>query len=170
MIFGSLVSPSLGAPNPQFDGSVPSYSWSKSTFGNVTYWELDPPNILFLIDTSGSMTFDKYDGYTYGDGSRPWYAGGYYGKQYYWGRDTDGSNNDSSLSANYHPFLTTKGEDARGGELSSSLIPNDGRLYVLRNVMYTDLFTERIDLLKDVNVSIGTYNQNEGECSGRLVL
>ena len=157
--------------NAFLDGSIPSYSWPKSAFGTIKYWEMDPPNILFLIDTSGSMAFDKYGAYTYGDGSLPWwdasrYWNGWsgrwetYGWQYYWGRDTISSNNVNlgvespvfSLS-DYHPLLKWQVEGIKP-------MPNDSRLYILRNVMYQLLQKE--DLMERINVAVGTYDQNEG--------
>jgi type IV pilus assembly protein PilY1 len=160
LILVGMISPSSGASNPEFDGSVPSYSWSKSTFGNVTYWDQDPPNILFLIDTSGSMVEDPRSTranpiLTYGDGSLPW------NNNYYWGTDTDNRNNDPDIASNYHPLLTRR-PDGR-------LVPNDSRLYILRNVMYR-LFTERTELLKGINVGIATYAQekiDDGVFTGR---
>jgi len=91
------------------------------------------PNVLLLIDTSGSMTFENdSDNSTYGDGTRPgflyssrewvwdrWpWSGHYeyrnhYGR--YFGRDTDSSNNDPSDPDDYHPML--RYIDATSGDL-----------------------------------------------------
>ncbi len=151
--------------NAFLDGSIPSYSWPKSAFGTIKYWEMDPPNILFLIDTSGSMTFDKYDTYTYGDGSLPWWKSSYYPSfQYYWGKDTDATNNNTSIESNYHPLLVRKGVYARSGESANDLIPNDSRLYILRNVMYRLLQKEGI--MEGINVAIGTYSQVQDVAQG----
>lgn len=64
------------------------------------------PNVLLLIDTSGSMTFHMEDDYTtYGDGTKP-YKGIYYGKDKNPGKKTDGTNNIvSEDNHNYHPLL-----------------------------------------------------------------
>jgi type IV pilus assembly protein PilY1 len=67
------------------------------------------PNVLLLIDTSGSMTFFMdNDSSTYGDGTNPCYLNGsnslYYGKDSNPGRNTSG-NNDPSVDFNYHPLL-----------------------------------------------------------------
>lgn len=65
----------------------------------VGYTNLVEPNVLLLIDTSGSMTFRmRNDTSTYGDGSSP------YGGQSYLGRDLDSSNNDLAGEYNYHPL------------------------------------------------------------------
>ncbi len=82
------------------------------------------PNVLLLLDTSGSMTFGSdSDTPTYGDGSKPYYGKytGYYyvdwgwwgwweygtttGWQRYFGKDVDPTNNDPNTAFNYHPNL-----------------------------------------------------------------
>lgn len=67
------------------------------------------PNVLLLIDTSGSMTFFMdNDSSTYGDGTNPYYLNGatrrYYGRDSNPGQTTSG-NNDPSVDFNYHPLL-----------------------------------------------------------------
>jgi len=82
------------------------------------------PNVLLLLDTSGSMMYQSgSDTSTYGDGSKPYYGKytGYYyvdrgrrgrweygtttGWQRYFGKDVDHTNNDPNTAFNYHPNL-----------------------------------------------------------------
>jgi len=82
------------------------------------------PNVLLLLDTSGSMMYlSGSDTSTYGDGSKPYYGKytGYYyvdwgwwgwweygtttGWQRYFGKDVDPTNNDPNTAFNYHPNL-----------------------------------------------------------------
>jgi len=82
------------------------------------------PNVLLLLDTSGSMMYQSgSDTSTYGDGSKPYYGKytGYYyvdwgwwgwweygtttGWQRYFGKDVDPTNNDPNTAFNYHPNL-----------------------------------------------------------------
>lgn len=82
-----------------------------------------PPNVLLLIDTSGSMTFipghdgESEGGWTLGDGSRPlcvkevngnWRGGN---DAIYFGKDMYSSNNDPEDINNYHPLLTYINDD-----------------------------------------------------------
>ncbi len=151
--------------NPSFDGSVPSYSWEKNLFENSDYAQGYPPNILFLIDTSGSMLKDANGTWTYGDGSRPWrdHINSRYW-EYYWGSDTNSDNNDPLDSSCYHPLLIRKGSDASPWGNPNDLIPNDSRLYILRNVMYQLL--GKPDLMFGINIAIGTYYQRFGPTEG----
>ncbi len=92
------------------------------------------PNVLLLLDTSGSMMYQSgSDTSTYGDGSKPYYGKytGYYyvdqgwrsrweygtttGWQRYFGKDVDHTNNDPNTAFNYHPNLVyIDGEDLTG--------------------------------------------------------
>ncbi len=164
--FFFVLHESPGFGDPYFDGSVPSYSWEKNLFDNSEYTQGYPPNILFLIDTSGSMLQDKTGGWTDGDGGRPWKRGG--DKQdweYYWGYDTDTSNNDVSIESNYHPLLVYKGEDEylyvnsrENPPYNHLLVPNDSRLYILRNVLYR--LSLKKDLMSGINIALATYAQD----------
>ena len=78
----------------------PTTVFSASKTPPAGFSQLVEPNVLLLIDTSGSMTFAMDGDYTYGDGSNPY---SFKNKQFYFGRDTDESNNVSS--DDYHPGL-----------------------------------------------------------------
>ncbi len=152
--------------NPSFDGSVPSYSWEKNLFENSDYAQGYPPNILFLIDTSGSMLQDKTGTWTDGDGGRPWKIDSDKEDwEYYWGYDTDTSNNDVSVASNYHPLLVYKGDDEytyvnprENPPYNHLLVPNDSRLYILRNVLYR--LSLKKDLMSGINIALATYAQD----------
>ena len=63
------------------------------------------PNVLLLLDTSGSMTYESdSEDTTWGDGSKP-VSFGFSSRQYYYGKDTDSTNNDPGNPSNYHPNL-----------------------------------------------------------------
>lgn len=74
------------------------------------FTNLVEPNVLLLIDTSGSMAYRMNSSTsTYGDGTNPYnYGGGttynYFGADLNPGRNTTG-NNDASVDYNYHPLL-----------------------------------------------------------------
>lgn len=98
-----------------------------------------PPNILIIIDTSGSMTWDPRgsaaDNRTWGDGSIG-----------YRGRDTDNSNNVQN-SSNYYNV----------GALDYP--PNDSRIYMAKHVVY-DIMNDS-ELTQGVRYGLMAYPQNE---------
>jgi len=127
------------------------------------------PNVLLLLDTSGSMTYQMdSNSHTRGDGSRP------YDGHYYFGKDTDNENNDDTEEYTYHPNLTyilnddlphygylpyyfVTGSNSPGGEYSNYLYPNDSRLYNLKMVLWHIL--EDPNLVKGLNMGLATYRQ-----------
>jgi len=125
------------------------------------------PNVLLLLDTSGSMTFRLDSGNTtYGDGSKPFFFSG--GTQYYYGRDVISSNNDPSVELNYHPnlkFVPTTATSSMGSTqrswLGSSggqyLYPNDSRMYALKLVLWK-IFNDP-SLISDLRIGLATYDQ-----------
>ncbi len=145
----------------------------------------EDPNVLILLDTSGSMNFrlDK-DESTHGDGSRPlkygWSTYRYFGKDNYPGQNTTG-NNDVRGEYNYHPNLKyirdedltgittpdrdkyfskrTAAEPSPGPGESVYKHPNDSRMYALKNVMWRLLHDEEI--YKGLKIALATYYQNE---------
>lgn len=107
------------------------------------------PNVLILVDTSGSMTWKigndenlASKNNTFGDGSRPAIINSK--KQYYFGRDLNSANNEMT-GYNYHPNLqyidpndlpSYKNDLVRDPEKNLYKYPNDSRMYTLKNVMY----------------------------------
>ncbi len=119
------------------------------------------PNVLMLLDTSGSMTYRTYSqSSTYGDGSRP------YSNQYYYGRDVDSSNNDPDVAYNYHSQLTYIPDEELpfydraylgGDSISGYLYPNDSRMYQLKLVLWEIL--EDPVMTAGLNLGMATYYQ-----------
>jgi type IV pilus assembly protein PilY1 len=132
------------------------------------------PNVLLLLDTSGSMTFNMQDDEsTYGDGSKP-VTYGFSSPQFYYGKDTDPSNNDPNVERNYHPNLKyvsetevelikqNQGEWALtylGYDSASSqyLYPNDSRMYQMK-VVLNNIFSDE-QLIYGLRVALATYDQ-----------
>lgn len=145
------------------------------------------PNVLILLDTSGSMTWkmgvkatneNAPNFCTFGDGSKP--SGG----QKYFGRDLVSSNNDMSNAYNYHPNLRyiletdltgisnaeknmylskwvaeeTPAPDTAAGE-SIYKYPNDSRMYILKNVMQNILNSKAH--IAGLRVALATYEQEK---------
>ena len=89
-----------------------------------------PPNVLLLLDTSGSMTFgpEGENDYTLGDGSRPLCVKEYSGNwrvgnnAVYFGKDIDSANNDPSIENNYHPNLRYIEEQLASGITDSEAV------------------------------------------------
>ncbi|MEA3283363.1 MAG: PilC/PilY family type IV pilus protein [Synergistota bacterium] len=127
-----------------------------------------PPNVLLLIDTSGSMLFDLEGNFTHGDGSKIFKG------QYYYGEDTDPGNNDpdgSSLS--YYPPVTylsdeeveiLKKDDSgytplefMGKKGDRYLYPNDSRMYILKKVLWS-IFTDP-SMVEGLKIGLSTYYQ-----------
>ena len=153
------------------------HSFIKSSF-------TEEPNVLILLDTSGSMNYrlDK-DETTHGDGSKPLVQGKntyrYFGKDKDPGENRTG-NNDVRGDYNYHPNLvyiknsdlngiTTSEKDgyfARrtsleplpGSGESIYKHPNDSRMYALKNVMWRLLHDEQI--YKGLRIALATYYQD----------
>lgn len=139
------------------------------------------PNVLLLLDTSGSMTFNmKDDETTYGDGSKP-VKYGFGETQFYYGVDLSPDNNDPGVGSNYHPNLKyvpesevelIKQEQGEGalnalgynntGEsppagYSNYLYPNDSRMYQMK-VVLESLFSDE-QLISGLRVGLATYDQ-----------
>ena len=162
--------------------------WSVSEIFTPFYKPVPPlfenniqPNVLLLIDTSGSMTFNMFDdNSTNGDGSGP-VTYGFSGPQFYYGRDTDDSNNDPGGEHNYHPgmkyILESNIElivDEQGsvaldwlghtnisppvGGYSNYLHPNDSRMYQTKLVL-NEIFSDQ-QLISGLRVALATYDQN----------
>jgi len=142
------------------------------------------PNVLLLLDTSGSMMYlSGSDTSTYGDGSKPYYGEytGYYydggsweygtttGWQRYFGKDVDPTNNDSSTAFNYHPNLvyiddadlTGISQGYRDEYFAKSgsqyLYPNDSRMYKLKLVLWEILNDP--GLVSGLRMGLATYYQ-----------
>jgi type IV pilus assembly protein PilY1 len=87
------------------------------------FTNLVEPNVLLLIDTSGSMAYRmRSSTSTYGDGTNPYNFGGsttynYFGADQNTGRNTTG-NNDVSVDYNYHPLLRYIPEEILPGNTS----------------------------------------------------
>jgi type IV pilus assembly protein PilY1 len=129
------------------------------------------PNVLLLLDTSGSMTFrlDRNTS-TYGDGTAT-----FDGQQYY-GNDVDSSNNDPAGRYNYHPNLlyiptaqlpSSSQRSYLGGShanddppegYSSYKYPNDSRMYQLKLVLYDILNSP--NLVSGLRIAMSTYWQS----------
>lgn len=124
------------------------------------------PNVLLLIDTSGSMLFNLTGSHTYGDGSGP------FNGQFYYGRDTNNSNNDpDDGSLSYYPPATYLTQDQvtqlgtnriNRANLSqkngSYLYPNDSRMYILKKVLWT-IFTDP-SMVEGLKIGLSTYHQD----------
>lgn len=91
-----------------FTAKTDLFSADKDT--PLGFTNLVEPNVLLLIDTSGSMAYRmRSSTSTYGDGTNPYNFGGsttynYFGADQNSGRNTTG-NNDASVDYNYHPLL-----------------------------------------------------------------
>jgi len=140
------------------------------------------PNVLLLIDTSGSMTFGpENDVSTYGDGSRS--VDYHFSRpQFYYGHDLLSNNNDPSETGNYHPNLLyipqseiDKIVDEQGSSALSWLgqqhqnddppdgysrykYPNDSRLYKTKLVL-EEIFSDQ-QLVSGLRVALATYDQD----------
>ena len=141
------------------------------------------PNVLLLLDTSGSMTYESdSEDTTWGDGSKP-VSFGFSSRQFYYGKDTDSSNNDPGNPSNYHPNLkyvpqaevdlidSDQGSQAKtwlGGEhpnddpppgYSRYKYPNDSRLYKMKLVLNKILSNP--ELTSGLRIALATYHQKE---------
>jgi len=145
------------------------------------------PNVLLLIDTSGSMAFKmQNDDKTWGDGTRPYFRsstsrGIYYGADNTPGTNVTGNNN-ASVDFNYHPLLRfIPNAELTSADIGDSLAnqyfskrvtgtdpeakpgesdykyPNDSRMYVLKNVMFRILTDET--LVSNIRLALSTYHQ-----------
>ncbi len=140
------------------------------------------PNVLLLLDTSGSMMYrSESDTSTYGDGSKPYYGQYRYydnsgrlvttkGWQKYFGKDVDNSNNNPNVEFNYHPNLIYIDESdltdisesnrkyfAKSG--SQYLYPNDSRMYKLKLVLWEILNDP--GLVSGLRLGLATYYQQQ---------
>ena len=131
------------------------------------------PNVLLLLDTSGSMTFlSGSDESTYGDGSKPYYGQKYFGidrcKIF---DDGDTSNNDPNTAFNYHPNLTFIESTDLSGISNPEyyfakvgdryLYPNDSRMYKLKLVLWEILNDP--GLVSGLRMGLATYYQQEND-------
>ena len=139
------------------------------------------PNVLLLLDTSGSMTFGpENDVTTYGDGTKP-VSYNFPSPQFYYGQDLDGNNNDPQGPYNYHADLkyipqseinlitSQQGSEALawlGGEhpnddppegYSRYKYPNDSRLYKMKLVL-NEIFSDQ-QLIFGLRIALATYDQ-----------
>lgn len=116
-----------GAPS---NSSAELFSADKDT--PLGFTNLVEPNVMILIDTSGSMAYYMHtESSTYGDGTNP----KKYGNKtyYYYGTDRDTGknttrNNDTSVDTNYHPLMRYIEDE--------SLLPED------KSKFSYDIFTE----------------------------
>lgn len=114
------------------------------------------PNVLFFVDSSGSMLWpmdapaDELNPYTctFGDGSLGWQQNHSHIQEYY-GRDLDNTNNDPENSDHYHPLLIRK----PNGEL----MPNDSRAYKLKLVLWRVLNDK--EFVSGIRLAFATYAQ-----------
>ena len=131
------------------------------------------PNVLLLLDTSGSMMYlSGSDTSTYGDGSKPYKYGD---KIYrYFGRDRESSNNNPDGPYNYHPNLvyiddadlTGISQGYRDAYFAKSddnryLYPNDSRMYKLKLVLWEILNDP--GLVSGLRMGLATYYQKEND-------
>lgn len=128
------------------------------------------PNVLLLLDTSGSMMYlSGSETSTYGDGSKPYKYGDNIYR--YFGRDRESSNNNPDGPYNYHPNLVYIDEEdltgisegyrdtyfAKSG--SQYLYPNDSRMYKLKLVLWEILNDP--GLVSGLRMGLATYYQKE---------
>ncbi len=144
----------------------------------------EEPNVLMLLDTSGSMNYRlDSDTMTWGDGSRPMWSGNSIIARYFGADNAPGENrtgnNDMRVEFNYHPNLRyirtddltgisttnrntyfsrrTSVEPVPASGESNYKYPNDSRMYALKNVMFRLLNDESI--YRGLRISLSTYNQ-----------
>lgn len=122
-----LLSIGSSAVFAEFAPKTDLFSADKDT--PLGFTNLVEPNVLLLIDTSGSMLWGmKSSTNTYGDGTNPFTIAG--SRKYYYGRERDSSNNDSSYDYNYHPLLKY---------IPDNLLPNNTTYFAF------DLETQPLD-------------------------
>lgn len=103
-----LLSIGSSAVFAEFAPKTDLFSADKDT--PLGFTNLVEPNVLLLIDTSGSMAYRmRSSTSTYGDGTNPYNFGGsttytYFGRDQNYGNNKTG-NNDASVDYNYHPLL-----------------------------------------------------------------
>lgn len=128
------------------------------------------PNVLLLLDTSGSMMYiSNSETSTYGDGSKPYRYGNNVYR--YFGRDLDSSNNDPNTAYNYHPNLTfidstdLSGISNPGNYFAKVgdkyLYPNDSRMYKLKLVLWEILNDP--GLVSGLRMGLATYYQQKND-------
>ena len=129
------------------------------------------PNVLLLLDTSGSMMYlSEKDTSTYGDGSKPYKYGNNVYR--YFGRDLDSSNNNPNTAYNYHPNLiyidesdlTDISQQDRNAYFATTadgryLYPNDSRMYKLKLVLWEILNDP--GLVSGLRLGLATYYQQQ---------
>ena len=133
------------------------------------------PNVLLLLDTSGSMMYlSGSDTSTYGDGSKPYYGQKYFGiDRCKISGDGDTSNNDPNTAFNYHPNLvyiddadlTDISQEYRDKYFAKSdnryLYPNDSRMYKLKLVLWEILNDP--GLVSGLRLGLATYYQQKND-------
>ncbi|MBL3540672.1 PilC/PilY family type IV pilus protein [Aminivibrio sp.] len=130
-----------------FTAKTDLFSADKDT--PLGFTNLVEPNVLLLIDTSGSMAYRmRSSASTYGDGTNPYNFGGsttynYFGADENPGNNTAGNNNES-VEFNYHPLLRV---------ISDDLVPIGTRGYFSFDIDNTK--PQRWDFSMD-NINLGT--------------
>ncbi len=125
------------------------------------------PNVLFFLDSSGSMLWPMDAGAdernpensTFGDGTLGWQQPDKHAfLQEYYGRDLDASNNDPNDPDHYHPELVWKRGGAVKADDNDSLMPNDSRGYKAKLVLWRILGDK--DLVSGLRIAFATYMQS----------
>lgn len=122
------------------------------------------PNVLFFLDTSGSMLWPMDAGAdernpercTFGDGTLGWRQDHKFLQEYY-GRDLDPSNNDPENLDHYHPNLIWQRGGAVSAGVNDLLMPNDSRAYKAKLVLWR-ILNDR-SLISGLRIGFATYRQ-----------
>lgn len=123
------------------------------------------PNVLFFLDTSGSMLWPMDAGAdergpaksTFGDGTLGWKQSKHKFLQEYYGRDVDNSNNDQDNPDHYHPLLKWQRGGAEKANDSDKPMPNDSRGYKAKLVLWR-IFNDK-SLISGMRIAFSTYMQ-----------
>ena len=123
------------------------------------------PNVLFFLDSSGSMLWPMNAGAderepntcTFGDGTLGWQESKHTFLQEYYGRDVVSSDNDPLNPDHYHPKLIWKRGGASKVDVNDELMPNDSRGYKAKLVLWR-IFNDA-DLISGLRIAFGTYMQ-----------
>ncbi|NCC61464.1 MAG: hypothetical protein EOM12_11095 [Verrucomicrobiae bacterium] len=123
------------------------------------------PNVLFFLDSSGSMLWPMNAGAdertastcTFGDGTLGWKESKHAFLQEFYGRDMDPNNNVSTDPDNYHPRLIWKRGGTSKADANDELMPNDSRAYKAKLVLWRIL--NDANLISGLRIAFGTYMQ-----------